>query len=363
MFGGTFDPPHKGHRHLLDAALAQEDFDRVFLIPSYIPPHKDHRPALSFEARKAILLDWFGDVPGLEILALEQERSGRSYTVDTVSTLRERYPDSTLYLLMGTDMFLSFETWNRFADLLRDTVLLVGSREPGDRGKLEEQKRQLESSYTCKGIILCSMEPVVCASSALRAAGGGLAGRALEHIGQALDPNRARHTMQVAEYAQRLAPLCGVDPEKAYLAGLLHDCTKCYPISWQISYAEQEHIDFSADDLASPQVLHQLTGAVFARNALGARDEELLAAICCHTTGKPAMTPLETLLFFADSCEPSRRFPGVEEIRSVGEKDLNRGALLLCDRSIQYLIQKKIHLHPQTVAARNYLLKELEKNG
>ncbi len=78
LYGGTFDPPHKGHLHLLKSALGEREFHRVFLIPAYIPPHKDHRPALSFGMRSAILRDWFGQIKGLEILDIEQQRGGRS---------------------------------------------------------------------------------------------------------------------------------------------------------------------------------------------------------------------------------------------------------------------------------------------
>ncbi|MBQ8893579.1 MAG: bis(5'-nucleosyl)-tetraphosphatase (symmetrical) YqeK [Clostridia bacterium] len=363
IFGGTFDPPHKGHRHLLRTALQQEQFDRVLIIPSYIPPHKDHKPALSFEVRKEVIRDFFGEIPGMEILDLEQKRGGRSYTIDTVKTLREENPEDTLYLLIGSDMFLSFHQWYCADQLLRQLILVVGSREPGDRTLLEACKKRLEQAYPCKGIILCDMEPVVCASSDLRAVGNGLAERALAHIGQELDLKRARHTMQVADYARELAPKVGVDAEKAYLAGLLHDCTKCYSNDWQIRFAREKGISLTADDLSSPQILHQITAPAFARDALGVEDEEILAAIGCHTTGKPEMAPLDMLIFFADSCEPSRTYPGVEEIRKAGERDLKNGTLMLLDHVMASLINRKQFLHPKTVAARNYLLKELENNG
>lgn len=363
LFGGTFDPPHKGHLHLLESALKQEQFDAVYLIPAYIPPHKDHKPALSFEARKGILLDWFGHIPGLVISDIEQQRGGRSYTVDTVAAVQAEHPTDALYLLIGSDMFLSFETWCRFEVLLKQVVLLVGTREKGDRPQLEAHKSHLEECYNCKGIILCTMEAVVCASSDLRAVGNGLAERALAHIGAELDVKRARHTLQVADYARWLAPSVGVDPEQAYLAGLLHDCTKCYSNEWQVQYAKENGLSLTAEDLACPQIFHQLTAPIFAQKSLGVQDEQILSAIGCHTTAKPAMTPLEMLLFFADSCEPSRTYPGVQQLRKAGEADLKQGTLMLIDHVITSLKDKNAFLHPQTVAAKNYLLKELEKNG
>ena len=87
MFGGTCDPPHKGHLHLLKSAMRQIEFDKVMLIPAYIPPHKDHKPALSFEARSGILADWFGNIPNLEISDIEEKRGGRIFTINTVEAI------------------------------------------------------------------------------------------------------------------------------------------------------------------------------------------------------------------------------------------------------------------------------------
>lgn len=363
LFGGTFDPPHKGHRHLVDSALQQESFDRVFLIPAYIPPHKDHHPSLSFEVRKWLLQDRFGDINGLEVLDIEQQRGGKSYTIDTVTTLQEQYPEDTLYLLIGSDMFLSFERWYCSEQLLERLVLVVGSRVKGDQPRLEAHKKHLEERYNCKGVLLCTMEAVECASSDLRAAGDGLAERALMHISTEFELKRARHIMSVADYARALASRFGIDPEKAYLAGLLHDCTKCYPAEWQLEYAKKNGITLTDADVASPQILHQITAPHFARDTLGAEDEEILSAIGCHTTGKVGMSDLDLLIFFADACEPLRDYPDVEELRKTGEADLKEGALMLLEHTVRYLNDKKQFLHPQTTCARDDLIKELEKNG
>lgn len=363
VFGGTFDPPHKGHYHLLKTALEQMEFDRVLLIPSYIPPHKEHRPTLSFEARRGILLDWFKNIPRLEVSDLEQKREGRSYTIDTVRSLQEIYKGASLYLLIGSDMFLSFDRWYCADQLLREVTLIVGSREKGDAPALKACKERLEKEFSCKGIILCEMEAVVCASSELRMVGDGLAETIMEKIGRTLDDKRLRHTMQVADYARWLAPTVGVDPDKAYLAGLLHDCTKCFSVNEQLAFAESHGIIFDENDLASPQVFHQYTAPAYAVEQFGVRDREILNALECHTTGKCGFSPLEMLIFFADSCEPSRTYSGVDELRRVGEKDLKQGTLMLLDQLIASLIDRKLFLHPKTVYARNFLLKELEKNG
>mgnify|MGYP003303218540 CR=1 FL=1 len=337
--------------------------DKVLLIPAYQPPHKDHHPSLSFENRVEALKSWFNGIPNLEISDIEQKRGGKSFTYETVDMLRALYPQDTLHLLIGTDMFLSFEEWRCFVRLLETVVLVVGSREIGDRSALEMQKEHLISNYKCKGIILCNMKPIVFASSTLRSLGGGLAEQILEFINKNLDAKRVRHTLSVADYAQNLAEIHGIDGEKAYLAALLHDCTKCRSEQWQRDYAKDREIELNADDLACPQILHQITAPIFAAETFGIEDGEILSAIGCHTTGKAAMSPLDRLIFVADGCEPSRTYPEVEELRKIAEQDLNLATLRLLEHTIDYLNVKNAYLHPQTLAAKSDILKELNQNG
>lgn len=363
MFGGTFDPPHKGHLHLLKTAIEQVQCDKVLLIPAYQPPHKDHQPSLSFENRVEVLKSWFGGIPNLEISDIEQRRGGKSFTYETVDLLQGRYPEDTLHLLIGTDMFLSFEEWRCFEHLLETVVLVVGSRDVGDRSALEEQKKHLMSRYKCKGVILCNMEPIVFASSALRSLGDGLAEKILKYLNENLDAKRVSHTLMVADYARNLAQIHGIDPEKAYLAALLHDCTKCRSEQWQIDYAKAQGVELTEDDLACPQILHQITAPIFAEETFGIDDEEILSAISCHTTGKADMSLLDRLIFFADGCEPSRDYPGVEELRKIAEQDLNLATLRLLERTIDFIKYRNAYLHPKTLAAKSDISKELNQNG
>ncbi len=362
MYGGTFDPPHEGHRNLVDAAFKETAFDRLLLIPSYIPPHKAHSPALPFETRKGLLLDCFGDLPGVEVLDIEQKREGKSYTIDTIHQLEAVYPNGELHFLMGSDMFLSFENWRCFEELLEKLILVVSSREKGDLSQLKAHREMLMREYDCKGIILCNQEPVICSSSAMRELGGGLAGRIYRHIGEALDAKRACHTFRVAEYARQLAFKSGLDPEKAYLAGLLHDATRCYSEEWHRGYIQKHQIPVSSVDLQYPHILHQYTGAKFAEEELGVDDPVILNAIQCHTTGKEQMEPFDMLVFFADSCEPGRNYPDVEELRRLGEQDLKKGTLAVLEHTTAFLIEKGSPVHPRTAAAQMHLQKELNEN-
>ena len=119
IYGGTFDPPHLGHMEAARAAAALLELDRVLFIPASIPPHKALPPdTVSAQDRLAMTAMMADGVclelgrPGLaQADGMELDRAGKSYTADTVTELRRRFPEDELWLLMGTDMFLTLQSW------------------------------------------------------------------------------------------------------------------------------------------------------------------------------------------------------------------------------------------------------------
>ena len=109
VYGGSFNPPHLGHIFAARKERQLLGLDKVLLIPAAIPPHKAvAEGSPDGETRLALTKLAIAGEAGMEVSRIELDRPGPSYTVDTLRTLRECYPQDALYLLMGTDMFLSF---------------------------------------------------------------------------------------------------------------------------------------------------------------------------------------------------------------------------------------------------------------
>ena len=145
IYGGTFNPPHTGHIQGAAYALEKLGLTRLLMVPDYLAPHKEI-PAGSAtpEQRLSMLHLACKDKPGLEVCDLEMRRQGRSYTYETVAQLREAYRDAELTLLMGTDMFLSFDSWRKPESILQNAALAVMYRgEKGEREAIEAQKAKL----------------------------------------------------------------------------------------------------------------------------------------------------------------------------------------------------------------------------
>lgn len=128
VFGGTFDPPHVGHLIVAQDVVERLELDRLLLVPAAEPPHKPERAPASGEVRARMLEAALADHPVLHVSRIELERGGVSYTVDTLRSLRERWPEDELFLLIGADQLRSFSTWRHPEDVVRLARLVVMAR-------------------------------------------------------------------------------------------------------------------------------------------------------------------------------------------------------------------------------------------
>ena len=117
IYGGTFAPIHNGHVESAKAFMKQMKLDYLYVIPTYLPPHKEIDFIDNPEHRLAMCDLACAGVDGIIVSDMEIRRGGRSYTYDTLSELMGE--DKKLFLLCGTDMVLSFDTWFRYEDILK----------------------------------------------------------------------------------------------------------------------------------------------------------------------------------------------------------------------------------------------------
>ncbi|MBP3272076.1 MAG: nicotinate (nicotinamide) nucleotide adenylyltransferase [Ruminococcus sp.] len=146
IFGGTFNPPHLGHRRLLEVVTEAVKPDRVFIIPDKIPPHKEASGLVSGEDRLALCRLAFGDIANVEISSYELDREGKSYSYYTVSHFKELYPDDDIYFIMGSDMLLTFDKWYRAEELMKMCIPLCISRCADDIERCRSKAKQFRKA-------------------------------------------------------------------------------------------------------------------------------------------------------------------------------------------------------------------------
>ncbi len=147
IFGGTFSPPHLGHRRALEAFIKQEQLDRVLVIPTGIPPHKIPDGEATSQDRFAMCQLAFGDLP-VTVCDCEMKREGKSYTVLTLQDLKTE--ENTLLLLCGTDMFLTLDQWFQAKKIMELAEIIYVRREsdrPNIFKKIKKQEQNLRQNY------------------------------------------------------------------------------------------------------------------------------------------------------------------------------------------------------------------------
>jgi len=155
IFGGAFNPPHIGHTEAAKNARSALSLDSVIFMPSNIPPHKRlPTNAASEKQRLDMISIATKKLPWAEVSDMEIKRGGVSYTVDTVSEIKKTRPDDELFLIVGTDMFLTFEMWKDPEKIGKMCVIAVLSRESDDRKRLEICKDRLFKTLNIKSVII-----------------------------------------------------------------------------------------------------------------------------------------------------------------------------------------------------------------
>ena len=369
IYGGTFNPPHCGHISAAGQALERLKLDRLLVLPASIPPHKVLPPNSPTATQRLELTKLaMATLPQAEVLDLELCRSGTSYTADTIGLLRSQYPGEQLYLLMGTDMFLSFHTWYQPEIICRSATLVVMLRDEKDRNlgeQLREQKERIQNELQGEVIFLNNdilpvsstdvrrmtslgaLEGLVPPGVAekiraweLYGTEGDLKGLSLERLEDAvvclLDPKRVNHVLGCRDTAVQLAEKYGADVTDAARAALLHDITKALNPDLQLKFCQAHRVPREVYQNDSRSTFHATTGAIAAREVFG-ENQAVCDAIACHTTGKGHMSKLDLIIYIADYIEPNRDFPGVEKLRELADLSLERAVLTGIEMTLEQL--------------------------
>lgn len=370
IMGGTLDPVHLGHLAIARAAMEQLKLDGVMLLPAGDPPHKGNLAPKEDRLEMARLAA--AELNGGFACALETRRSGTTYTVDTLTELREMNPSTQWCYLVGADTLKVIDTWRRFDEVAKlcEIAVLGRGAEPADQALA----RSLEQRYGAQIRLLPVSGPEISSTEIRRRVNHGLDIGALvpdsvaayirshglylcgmqrnelmQELQSTLSPGRLRHTLGVAETALRLAERYGVDAKKAELAALLHDCAKHMPVEEMRALVKRGCTDSDDEEMANERVLHAPAGMVWARERFGVNDPMILSAIRRHTLGDRGMSPLDALIYTADFIEPNRKpFDGLEEARELAEHDIFAAARRCAELTNQFVLSGGGKPHPKT---------------
>lgn len=183
-----------------------------------------------------------------------------------------------------------------------------------------------------------------------------------EKLKKMLTEKRYVHSINVANCAKEMAKLYGADEEKAYLAGVVHDCAKYFKTEKVDEYVEKYNIELDELEIGNISLSHSVIGSYVVKYDFGISDEDVISSVRYHTTGKVDMNLMEKIIYLADIIEVGRHYPGVDELRElVASKKLDEAMIKSFDNTISLMIKKGNTIHPRSVAARNFMIEERKK--
>lgn len=395
ILGGSFNPPHPGHIRYALGAAEHLKLDKVMMVPAADPPHKklaygSPEPAKRLEMCRFAAREY----PVIEVSDIELLREGKSYTVDTLGEIRKNYPDDDLFLIMGMDMFLSFDKWYMPETICSMATIVVACREGKDssRTDLADMMEKKIVSEFGGSVVRIPLDYIEMSSTTvrrmlvfdcgeycldrdvydfIRKTGAYTTGKnrkaltldELRTDAYSLhDEKRIPHVSGCEETAAKLAEHWKIHVESARRAAILHDVTKAAKLPQQLILAERYGIIHKMDAKRFPTVNHAFTASAVAQHVYG-ESEEVCSAICWHTTGKEKMSDLEKIIYIADFIEPTRTFDGVDNFRELAYKDLDECLCRSLEHSLNYLAGREVDIHPITRQAYEFAAAQCERKG
>lgn len=370
IYGGSFDPPHRGHIELAAAALRQLRPAALYFVPGFLTPFKEFSPA-PYSGRRAMLraalaAAGLGGRAEVKISPFEAERRRVVYSWETVEHFRRLHPGAPLYFLMGSDCLAGFGNWRRPDFILANARLLVGLRPGHALGRggypftpLAGRFPEADSTAIREQLFLGRRPARLhSAVSDLIEKKGFYLGRERARLKKMITPARYEHSLHAAALAAALAPAAGVQRQKAALAALLHDCARdlspaalrrlCRPLARRDAALRETLKE-------APVLAHAWAGAALAAEKFGVADPEVLEAIKFHATGAPGMGPLARLVYLADLANQGRAFREAGLVRRLAFMDFEAAFRAANYVKLVYAFAGGGWVHPLSVQLWNSL--------
>lgn len=367
IFGGTFNPVHTEHVKTAISAIDELKLDKIFIVPTFLPPHKNVLPAKSAD-RINMLKIAFKGVKKAEISDFELLNEGKSYSYITAEHFKSLYPGAEIFMLVGGDMLKDFKTWKNPERILQAAKIVVCRRE-GYEFDVKAEREYFSDVFGKDFTVLDYVGKTVSSTEIRTYLAFGIKPQGIDsevfayikengvyapdlyqrYISERLPEKRVIHTANVIVCALKKAKELKLDYEKVRIAATLHDCAK---------YDDYKaYADFKLPKDVPPPVVHAFLGAFVAEKVLGVTDKEILDAIRYHTSGKAEMSTLSKLIFVADMIEKGRNYVGVEELRAEYEKDFESCFRLCLKEEVAHLKNKKEYIYAETLNAYDYYVK------
>ncbi len=342
IFGGTFDPPHKGHIEIAKTAVKELGLDELIVLPSGDPPHKTD-VVLSDKYTRYEMAELAFDGTGFSMSDYEIKKESLSYTCETLEHFSLGL-DGELFFIVGGDSLKNLSKWKCPEKILKLATLFVVGREVDTENEYTEKFKdriikshadipnvssteiRLKSRF---GLSIAELVPEkVCEYIEEK----GLYKKDFEltqKVRRYLKESRYIHTYYVTKCALKYAKALHVSENDAFTAAVLHDVAKYADFSKYEDRLKSENVE-----IPDP-CKHAFVGSYIIKEEFGIENEDIINAVKYHTTGRAGMSNLEKLILLCDTIEETRDFDGVEELRRIADEDFDLAIIKYLESTIE----------------------------
>jgi predicted HD superfamily hydrolase involved in NAD metabolism len=180
-------------------------------------------------------------------------------------------------------------------------------------------------------------------------------------VEEKLGKKRYKHSLRVLKTALELGKTYGEKQENIEVAALLHDYAKELTLDEAYKLMKRHGISADKNPIISLDLIHGELASLIAKDEFGIEDIDIINAIKYHTTGRAGMSRLEKIIYLADTIEPARDFENLGKIRQTAHVNLDKAVLMAMDSTLEYLIKTGETIDTDTIDARNYIIREINK--
>lgn len=381
LFGGTFNPLHKGHMNLVKKIHSKLNLDEIWIIPSFRTPNKSFfpervEPIHRYKIIKKVLSS--EKIKWLKLSDYELNQKRVSYTIDTVDYFKKLYPKDELYLLMGDDTYKQIESWRKYQSIIDKVNLVVYKRE----GLSLEEREKYKITYIDDIVYDISSTKVLSnlnwddipKTARVYIAKHKLYLKAVVFY-KLYNSEKFEHSLSVASHAKRLAKKNKIKKyERAYYAGLFHDVFKLETKANLIRFITKN----SNWQLPHYKVMHGYAAAIWLDTFYQINDKDIVNSIKKHTVPDDKMSTFDKIIYVADKISDDRNNKDVAHLKKMAYLNLEETfkKLLIIQRKIleeknikiegdfkkaytKYVLEKKIKKEKRRNRIKNELFKRL----
>ena len=347
IYGGSFNPIHKGHIKVAEYAIENLKLDKLFFVPAYKSPFKAKNKYAPAEDRVEMINKVKPDKS--EVSLFEVNRKNVSYTIDTVRYFKQKYPNDELYLIIGSDNVYKLNKWRNIEEI-SELVNIVIFKRSGEFSKMNIKKYNCTllnnelfdyaSSWFRKGYMHNVDEEVMKIISKKYL-------YVTDILKNMVDAKRHKHSIATGDLAAKYAKVLGENPKDAWFVGTMHDITKGMDKKWHREYLRSKGVD---ETQLKDYQLHSLTGYYWLKDEYKLQDEYLLNSIKVHTGLSMKLSNMDKIVYAADKLSEGRKFPGIQAIRDMMFKDFDKGFRMIVNVTMKHIQEGRGKLSPEQEA-------------